>query len=338
MKNIKRILVPTDFSSGAEAAYAVAQKLAIKFGAEIDLIHVVPSLQHFMRFMASDMDLNFSEKMLENARAKLESAMTNFDDEIRGEFFIKVDRKPAESILEHSQNRSYDLIIMGAKGGNETKMRRGGVTKHTIRTSRIPVLTVDSGMLSRGVSDILVPTDGSELSFAALLRAVPMAAAFGANITLLYIAEMRTGLTDTTNFIPEEIRKDRVYNSLIERLGKYLEKVNEEGLSLVEQPKLFEDLLRLKTDSEETDIMLLTEIVSGFTPHYEIETYAAENSDLVVMATHGHTGFAHVFMGSVTEKVVQYLKKPVMTVRPSESDFKKNVRDKSGISTAEPIP
>jgi nucleotide-binding universal stress UspA family protein len=338
MKTIKRILVPTDFSSGAEAGYAVAQKLAIKFEAEIDLIHVVPSLQHFMRFMAADMNLDFTEKMLENARTKLESAMTNFDDEIRGEYFIKIDRKPAESILEHSEKRNYDLIIMGARGGNETKMRRGGVTRNTIRTSRVPVLTVDSGMLSRGVNNILVPTDGSELSFTALVSAVPMAAAFGADITLLYVAEMRTGLTDTANFIPDEIRKDRVYNSLIQRLGKYLELRKEEGLSLAEQPKLFEDLLRLKTDKGDRDFTLHTEIVTGFTPHYEIETYASENSDLVVMATHGHTGFAHVFMGSVTEKVVQYLKKPVMTVRPAESDFKRNVRDRAGVSLAEPLP
>ncbi len=338
MKTIKRILVPTDFSHGAEAAYAIAHKLAVKFGAEIDLIHVVPSMQHFMRFMASDMNIELSEKLLENAAGKLKNAMTNFDDENRGETFIKVERKPHLSIADHTENRDYDLIVMGAKGGHETKMRRGGVTRHTIRTSRIPVLTVDRGMIGRKINDILVPTDGSDLSFTALAEAVPLAVAFDSDITLLYVAEMRTGLTDTANFIPAEIQKDKVYHSLVDRIQKYFEQRKDQGISFLKKHNLFEGILHMKTEDGEKDVRIRTEIVSGFSPHYEIEAYAAENSDLVVMATHGHTGFAHVFMGSVTEKVIEFLKKPVMTVRPAESDFRKNIRDSSGVSVTDPLP
>jgi nucleotide-binding universal stress UspA family protein len=35
-----------------------------------------------------------------------------------------------------------------------------------------------------------------------------------------------------------------------------------------------------------------------------------------VMATHGHSGLAHLILGSTAEKVAQYVKKPVLTVRP----------------------
>jgi nucleotide-binding universal stress UspA family protein len=338
MKSIKRILIPTDFSSGAESAYPVAQKLAIRFGAEIDMIHVVPSVQHFMRFMAADMNLDFTESMLENAREKLASALNNFDEEIRGEFFLKVDRKPAESIREHVSNRDYDLIIMGSKGGNESKLRRGGVTRHTIRTSRVPVLSIDTSMPGRGVKDILVPTDGSDLSFTALPMAALMAAGFKADLTLLYVEEMRAGLSDTIHYIPQDIRKDKIYEKLIGRLETFLKSRKGAGIELLKTHELFEDRLKLKTESMEAEINLHTEILTGFTPHYEIETYAGENSDLVVMATHGHTGFAHVLMGSVTEKVIQYVKKPVLTVRPSEAEFRKETRDKSGMSVVEPIP
>jgi len=47
--------------------------------------------------------------------------------------------------------------------------------------------------------------------------------------------------------------------------------------------------------------------------------------DLIVMATHGHTGLRHMMMGNVTEKVVRHSHVPVLTVKPRplrENDFK----------------
>ena len=37
------------------------------------------------------------------------------------------------------------------------------------------------------------------------------------------------------------------------------------------------------------------------------------NADLIAMATHGRTGFAHVLAGSIAEDVVSHSKRPVMT-------------------------
>ncbi|NBC05211.1 MAG: universal stress protein, partial [Bacteroidetes bacterium] len=44
-------------------------------------------------------------------------------------------------------------------------------------------------------------------------------------------------------------------------------------------------------------------------------------ADIVMMATHGHSGFAHLILGSTAEKVAQYVKKPVITIRPDEDEF-----------------
>jgi nucleotide-binding universal stress UspA family protein len=38
--------------------------------------------------------------------------------------------------------------------------------------------------------------------------------------------------------------------------------------------------------------------------------------DVIVMATHGHKGFARLFLGSVAEQVVRETRPPVLTVRP----------------------
>ncbi len=48
----------------------------------------------------------------------------------------------------------------------------------------------------------------------------------------------------------------------------------------------------------------------------EILRFAAEESvDLIVMATHGRTGLARAFMGSVAEKIVRFSPIPVLTIR-----------------------
>lgn len=57
-------------------------------------------------------------------------------------------------------------------------------------------------------------------------------------------------------------------------------------------------------------------------PFLEIIRYAREiNADLMVLGTHGRSGFAHVLLGSVTERVVRKAPCPVLTVRHPDHDF-----------------
>lgn len=76
------------------------------------------------------------------------------------------------------------------------------------------------------------------------------------------------------------------------------------------------------TDGEShRSVNLFTKIEKGISAHYEIESYASDNADLVIIATHGHSGLAHLILGSTAEKVAQYVKKPVITIRPQENEF-----------------
>jgi nucleotide-binding universal stress UspA family protein len=57
---------------------------------------------------------------------------------------------------------------------------------------------------------------------------------------------------------------------------------------------------------------------------YEIEQYAREESiDLIIIATHGHSGVEHVLFGSTAEKVVRHAPCPVLVVRMAEREFVK---------------
>lgn len=60
-------------------------------------------------------------------------------------------------------------------------------------------------------------------------------------------------------------------------------------------------------------------IVRRGDPATEIVRLAeSEKADLILMATHGRTGLAHIFLGSVAEKVVRTSHVPVLTVKPAE--------------------
>ena len=57
-------------------------------------------------------------------------------------------------------------------------------------------------------------------------------------------------------------------------------------------------------------------------PFYEINQYALdERIDLIVIATHGHSGVEHILFGSTAEKVVRKAPCPVLVVRTGEREF-----------------
>jgi universal stress protein A len=61
----------------------------------------------------------------------------------------------------------------------------------------------------------------------------------------------------------------------------------------------------------------VTRLVNLGVPYQRIlETAAAEQVDLIVMATHGRTVLAHLVLGSVAERVVRTAPCPVLTIRP----------------------
>lgn len=84
------------------------------------------------------------------------------------------------------------------------------------------------------------------------------------------------------------------------------------------------------TGGEESELKRLAgERLTGFTrvrcvvrsgdPASEIVKLAGEEkAGLILMATHGRTGLAHIFLGSVAEKVVRTSHVPVLTVKPVE--------------------
>lgn len=146
---------------------------------------------------------------------------------------------------------------------------------------------------------ILVPTDFSKPSQNALTYAAAFAEKFGAELHLLHVVQ------DLALFIPDMVTVTPPIGPTVEQLTAGVRVAFER---LVKENKLE----KFKT----------THFVREGTPFYEIIQYAKEKDiDLIIMGTHGHSGLAHVLMGSVAEKVVRKAPCPVLTVRDPEHEF-----------------
>ena len=145
---------------------------------------------------------------------------------------------------------------------------------------------------------ILVPIDFSEYSKKALHYAIPFAAHFNAKIDLLYVVEPTIYPAD---FSFGQIGMPNV----------------EEELRVKGEKELWE----LITNEIKGAVPASAAVKVGL-PFVEVISYAKdEGIDLIIVATHGHTGVEHVLFGSTAEKIVRKAPCPVLVVRAEERDF-----------------
>ncbi len=146
---------------------------------------------------------------------------------------------------------------------------------------------------------ILVPTDFSDASEAALNYGKAMAEAFGASLHLVHVMED----------LLAQAWAAEVYVASMPQLREEIDKESRQRLA------------SMLTDEERRRYRVETALLAG-NPFVEIVRYAkAHDVDLIVMGTHGRGPIAHMLLGSVAEKVVRKSPCPVLTVRDAQHEF-----------------
>jgi nucleotide-binding universal stress UspA family protein len=146
---------------------------------------------------------------------------------------------------------------------------------------------------------ILVPTDFSKYSMAAVTYGAALAEKFGAELYFLHVVQ------DLALFIPDAVA---IVPPILPPIEQFTQAAHEALDRLVHENKL--------------EHLSVQRLVREGNPFSEIIRFAKESDiDLIVMATHGHSGLAHVLLGSVTERVVRKAPCPVLTVRHPEHEF-----------------
>jgi universal stress protein A len=143
------------------------------------------------------------------------------------------------------------------------------------------------------ITRILVPVDLSELSERALAYAVELAEKFSAQLTILYVvAEPAAVLPDMMMPVPVAAAD--------------LDDLAAAGRQSLNELIAAKGLGRLNPRAE---------VRVGAAEEEILDAAADTQADLVVIGTHGREGLAHLFLGSVAEKVVRHAPCPVLTLR-----------------------
>ena len=141
------------------------------------------------------------------------------------------------------------------------------------------------------IKKILVPIDFSDYSKSSLKYAVNFARNFNASLILVYVIE--------PVIYPPDFSMGQI---AIPTAGLEMDKRAKEELDKLAQKEISSDVNVRK-------------IIKTGKPFVEIiETASEENVDLIIIATHGHTGVEQILFGSTAEKVVRKAPCPVLWV------------------------
>jgi nucleotide-binding universal stress UspA family protein len=294
---IKTLIVPTDFSEASDVAVRSAAALAHQDGAAVHLLHVIR-----LPFLHTTYDVNVPEAIWEGLRKGTDERLAEASRELEALGITDVHRivsdslQPEEAIAQSARDLDADLVVMATRdpSGMRTVLL-GSVTARTVRSSPVPVLTVrGEGLAGSAIGRILLATDFSPHSERAAELACAFARRFGARLDVLHVLEESPAYVRS---ISSELAafEDKARAIAARRLAEVGEQIERSGITA-------------KTH--------LLEGRPGDTIVAEAERLEA---DLVVLGTHGNTGFARLALGSVAERTLRLSPCSVLTTRAGEA-------------------
>jgi nucleotide-binding universal stress UspA family protein len=209
-------------------------------------------------------------------RGKKQLAKLSEDSKLSG---VKVRQELRLGTPFHGMNtiiteQKVDLVVMGTAG--QTKLEEmiiGSNTEKVVRHANCPVLTVHKKPLTGDFKNIVYAT--------AMSKEEEIFSRIVRRTQQLYDSTVHLVRINT----PGNFQRDTVVKKYMQDFARTLQLKNY-------TINVFNDM------SEEEGIVYFADGI---------------NADMIAMATHGRTGFAHVLAGSIAEDVVSHSKRPVLT-------------------------
>jgi len=285
---IKKMLIPVDFSEFSNRAVSYAINLSERFNAEITLLHVVTLFHEDVK----------EESLLENYEKRIHRKLKDHKSAVNKkgvavESVLLRGFSAADKILEFIQENDFDLVVMGSHGRTGIKhLLHGSVSERVVRLSSIPVLTIHHSTKKFDPRTILVPIDFSKFSKTVAKEGIFLAQLFNAKIIFLHVIE--------------QIVHPAFYAASIESIFQI-----DPGLKA-------RALEKLKAFVNGIDLPCEYLVIEGKAYKEIVDRANEKKADLIVMATRGLTGLDYFLMGSNTERVVRMAECSVLTVARSD--------------------
>lgn len=280
---MKRILIPTDFSSCANNAVEAAIRIAKRAGSELHFLHFTSIPTDWISLNASDKLYPDVTRKVKQRQDELNSLVRKCQKEnIEASSYIGYNES-YQNIIDHIEAYKIDLVVMGSHGASGFKeLFLGSNAQKVIRLSPVPVLVIKHNDKDFDPGRMVIVSD--------------------------FPGELH----------PEKADPDKNFMKLIDFANGLKLKID---LLFVNTPAGFVPDNAMRKRMEQYDNMAAhkienSQIINAYTLEEGISEYIVEHPDaLVAMITHGQTGISGLFHRSRVEEVVNHSKASLLSLK-----------------------
>jgi len=289
---LKSILCPVDFSDFSVAAYRYSLSLAEYYKAKLLALHVAELRKYpFADYGAYEADFaNFSRAICEGGQKRLQEFIKKHSAGIIRPEFVVYQGNASDCILSCAQEQNVEIIVMGTHGRRGfDRLVLGSATDRVMRKAPCPVLVVSNpshNVLATGpdgrhrLSRILLCTDFSSHSESAVAYAISVVREYGAELTMLHVAESA----------PDPANAEATIAELARELSKLIS----------------------ENECKHLNVRMLVRFGK---PYEEIGRHATEmQANLIIMTARGGDAVDRAIFGSTTYRVIQLGPCPVLAI------------------------
>jgi nucleotide-binding universal stress UspA family protein len=292
LQPLNTILVPTDFSNGAELALERALRLPLGPHATVHVIHVLPAeLPAHVRAQVTVGAKQMLEQVVSRARDFVDRDIRFSSEVLSGTAFVE--------IIRYSRRSGAELIVLGRHGQRPVRdMFIGTTAKRVICNGDVPVLAVNvkpTGPYCRPMIATDV-TDAAYRIFELALRVL------GPEIKIVTVVHaFHVPFEGFATPVPSARETSDVRKAFKEEADRRLREI----------------LAAYK----HVDVRWTMSVRAGDPRSIVLDEAAQSKADLVALGTHGRSGLAHVLLGSVAESVIAAAPGDVLVTRPVRFSF-----------------
>jgi nucleotide-binding universal stress UspA family protein len=278
---IKKILIPIDFSETSKLAISHGAFMAKLFKAELILLHIVEKNWNPFDIVVPEVKIEPPSDLAQKIQEKLDELA----EKTRSEYGVVIKTisttgSVCDEVVGVAKENGADIIIMGTHGASGfEELFVGSNTYKVVTLSEVPVLSVQTNAKNIGFRNIVLPIDMSEYSRQKVNHAVVLAKHYACKVSVL-------GLLDNEGEVSEENK----FRMKIDQVNSYLEKSG-----VVHSSEIKKGKNQAKLTMEYADSL---------------------NADLIVIMTDQEENGS--FLSSFAQQVVNHSKIPVMSIHPEE--------------------
>jgi nucleotide-binding universal stress UspA family protein len=275
---MKRILIPTDYSSTAENAVKIALQIAKREDANIYLVHVAPfNFSTVLELNKEQLDNPLDSEVMEIFMNK---ELLKMNDYLKGlKTYVKIEKiveigVPNEVINSKIKELNIDLVVMGTHGASGLREYFiGSNAEKVVRYATCPVLTVKHEISLEETKHIIFGTDLLDVNENVIQPLKQLQDIFRAELTIIRVNT------------PNTFQKD--------------------GVIKVLKDKLFQRYLFNNTTFES---------YNDFSVEAGLRNAATDKgASIIALATHGRKGLSHLIAGSLAEDLTNHTTKAIWT-------------------------